>query len=188
MGKWYAFSLTIFAFFLTSSMIVASDAESIDDLQAKLGLQIFQKDVAAPDFELESLGGVKTSLRTFRGSVVFLNFWATWCPPCRAEMPAMQKLYDRFKPDGLIVLAVDLQEGKDKVGKFMKKYNLNFPVVLDVSGRVAQEYGIRSIPTTYIVDREGYVLAGAFGGREWDSVESFEYFARILDSAEHLSD
>ena len=188
MSSRHRFLAVGFVFILASSLIVASDDESIEDLQAALGLKVFRQDVEAPDFELESLEGDMTALHSFRGKVVFLNFWATWCPPCRAEMPSMQKLYDNFKAEGLVVLGVDLQEGKDKVAKFMKKYDLSFPVVLDVAGRVGQQYSVRSIPSTYIIDRNGKVLAGVLGGREWDSSKSFEYFARILGLADHASE
>ena len=153
---------------------------NIDELRA-VGLQPVKEGTAILDFELEDLEGVKHKLSDFKGKVVFLNFWATWCPPCRAEMPSMQVLYDRLKDRGLEILAVDLREGPDLVKSFMEEHDLDFPVLLDRSGRVGGMYGVRSIPTTYVVDRDGIILAGRIGGKEWDSEEDIAFFERLLE-------
>ena len=158
----------------------AVDLESIKELSQTLGLQTLPEGTKVPDFELESTDGTMVRLSSFQGKVVFLNFWATWCPPCRAEMPSMQELYDQFSDKGLVMLAVDLQESKEKVTAFMLKFQLDFPAILDVSGQVGRKYGIRNIPTTYLIDPTGDVIAFAIGSREWSSPEAIEYFTLLL--------
>ena len=145
-----------------------------------VGLQPLKEGTAIVDFELESLGGGKRTLSSFKGKVVFLNFWATWCGPCRQEMPSMERLYQRLKGKGLEIVAVNLQEDERSVRKFVNEYKLSFPVLLDKTGRVGSMYGARSIPTTYIVDRKGYVVAGTIGTREWDTEEYVRFFERLL--------
>ena len=161
-----------------SSQLFASDI-TVSDLRA-VGLQPVKAGTKILDFELEDLEGVKRKLSDYGGKVVFLNFWATWCPPCRAEMPSMQVLYDTFRDKGLEILAVDLREGPDLVRPFMKELELDFIVLLDRSGQVGATYGVRSIPTTYIIDRDGTILAGRIGAQEWDGEEVMEFFERLL--------
>lgn len=133
------------------------------------------------DFELENLKGQMKKLSQYEGKVIFLNFWATWCGPCRKEMPSMQKLYDELKGDGFEIIAVNLQEEKKEVQKFMDSLKLNFPVLLDKTGQVGGIYGASSIPTTYIFDRKGFVVAGAIGTREWDTPETKQIFKSLLE-------
>jgi thiol-disulfide isomerase/thioredoxin len=130
------------------------------------------------------LNGKNVTLGALKGKVVFLNFWATWCPPCREEMPSMETLYQHFKDRGLEFLAVDIQESGDDVGAFMEKYGLNFPAALDSSGNISNRYGIRSIPTTFIIDREGLILASTVGGRNWDTPEIFAAFETLLKNGQ----
>jgi thiol-disulfide isomerase/thioredoxin len=144
------------------------------------GLQPPKQRVESIDFELQDLSGTTRRLSDFKGKVVFLNFWATWCGPCRFEMPSMEKLYQRFKVKGLEIVAVNLQEDRNSVQRFVDEYDLSFPVLLDTTGRIGATYGARSIPTTYIVDREGFVLAGTIGTREWDTEDYFRFFEKLL--------
>jgi peroxiredoxin len=132
------------------------------------------------DFELEGLDGRMVKLSSFKGKVIFLNFWATWCPPCREEMPSMQELYSRLKDRGLEIVAVDLQEDAEAVRSFFDEHGLTFTALLDKSGRIGSTYGARSIPTTYIIDRGGNVVAGAIGARDWASPEMIEFFELML--------
>ena len=161
---------------ITGSVVAET---AIDPVEA-LGLRLFGPGVEAPDFELEYLDGGKRTLSSFRGQVVFLNFWATWCPPCREEMPSMQELHEQLSDSGLAILAVDLQEPKSAVQKYIDEFELSFHIPLDIDGKVGATYGVRSIPTTYIIDREGMVLAVAIGGRDWSSDDSIRYFNDLL--------
>ena len=133
------------------------------------------------DFELSNLEGVNEKLSDYKGKVVFLNFWATWCGPCRSEMPAMENVYKELKDDGFVILAVDLGEDKQTVQKFVDEYGLTFPVVLDQTNAVGGMYDARSIPTTYLVGRDGNILGRAVGARPWEDDEYMDLFREILD-------
>ena len=122
---------------------------------------------------MKNLEGSEVSLRYFAGKVVFLNFWATWCGPCRIEMPSMEKLWQRFKEQAFVILAVDLREGKEEVSSFMKDYGLTFSVLLDSKGEVGSMYTVRAIPTTFLIDLEGMIVGGALGARDWASADAF---------------
>ncbi len=160
-----------------------SAAYSATDLHNRLvaaGLAVPKQPTPADDFALSSLAGMNVKLSDFRGKVVFLNFWATWCPPCRSEMPSMERLYRKLHADGLEILAVDLQEPKDTVQKFVKDNTITFTVLLDLKGAVGGAWGAQSIPTTYLIDRKGGIIARAIGGREWDSPGMVALFEAVL--------
>jgi peroxiredoxin len=159
---------------------IAACGDTLQNEIRKVGLQPVKAGTELIDFELESLDGEMIKLSSYKGKVVFLNFWATWCPPCVEEMPSMQKLYDRFKDQGLEMIAVDLQEDKAAVQKFFDKYELTFTAVIDKTGRIGSQYGARNIPTTYIIDRKGFVLAGTIGGKDWYTPEMIDFFETLL--------
>jgi cytochrome c biogenesis protein CcmG/thiol:disulfide interchange protein DsbE len=119
---------------------------------------------AAPDFALETLDGKMVTLSDLRGQAVLINFWATWCPPCRAEMPAIQHVYDRYRDQGFIVLAVDSQEGDTQVRAFTDQMDLTFPVLMDRDGSVFAGYQVMALPSTFFVDRAGIIYEVTVGG------------------------
>ena len=124
---------------------------------------------AAKELGVPSLNGKTLRLADYRGKVVFLNFWATWCPPCKEEMPAMERLYQRYRDKGLVVLAVSVDsEGAPIVVPFVKEYKLTFPIGLDPKMTVADRYGVRGLPTSFLVNKTGTLVALALGPREWD--------------------
>ncbi len=125
---------------------------------------------AAPDFELPDTDGKLRRLSQSRGKVVMVNFWATWCPPCRREMPSMQRAWDNLKGDDFTMYAVDVGEDEDTVFAFTLAtgVELKFPILLDKSGAAVKQWPVRGLPTTFILDREGRVVYRAIGGREWD--------------------
>jgi thiol-disulfide isomerase/thioredoxin len=165
---------------LLPSLLPAAEKIAEEEFE-KVGLYALKEGTRSIDFELKDLSGKKISLSSFKGKVVLLNFWATWCPPCRAEMPSMERLYKQFKVKGLVILAVNLREEAKAVRKFVTGQKLSFPVLLDSDGRVGAIYGAQSIPLSYLVGRDGNVLAGTIGGREWDSKEHLAFFARLLE-------
>ncbi|PLR83666.1 peroxiredoxin family protein [Bacillus sp. V33-4] len=120
----------------------------------------------APDFELTTLAGEKAKLSDYRGQKVILNFWATWCPPCKAEMPHMQSFYEKNKDKGITILAVNLtnvDKGMDAINAFVKEYGLTFPILLDEDGTVGMTYQAFSIPTSYIIDKNGKIAKKIVG-------------------------
>lgn len=150
------------------------------DYFKKLGIERPEKRILAPDFTLEDLSGRRVSLKGLRGKVVFLNFWATWCIPCREEMPTMEKLHREFKEQGLEVIAVNVKEGRKEVRRFFDELGLTFMALLDKDGEVSQEYGAWGIPTSYFINRRGVIVGKVMGYRKWDSREARAFFLELL--------
>ena len=159
---------------------LAGPASAAPDPLEALGLQAPKEQVEAPDFTLPDISGRKFRLKDLRGKVVFLNFFATWCGPCRLEMPAVERLSQTYKDRGLVVLAVDMHESAKSVRAFMQELKLSFPAVVDGDGSVGFLYAVRPIPATYLVARDGQILWRVFGARDWDSPEVNAYFAKML--------
>jgi cytochrome c biogenesis protein CcmG/thiol:disulfide interchange protein DsbE len=120
----------------------------------------------APDFTLDLLGGGQVTLSDLRGKVVLVNLWATWCPPCRAEMPAIEKVYRSFKSQGLEILAVNMtnQDSEASAAAFIQELGLTFPIPLDRSGDVGARYILRGLPSSYFIDRKGVIRSVVVGG------------------------
>jgi len=138
----------------------------------------------APDFTLQDIGGQAHRLADFRGKVVFLNVWATWCPPCREEMPSMERLYHRLRGKDFVMLAVSEDEtGSTTVTSFVNQMGITFPVLIDPDGLVSQRYGVTGYPETFIIDRDGRVIQHVIGPEDWESEQAYQYFTRLLDQA-----
>lgn len=120
---------------------------------------------AAASFEVAKLGGGSDSLAKHRGSVVVMNFWATWCPPCKEEMPALEQLYREGRPRGLVVLGIDQGESAKAAGTFVRDHGVTFPILLDEDQKYAASYVSIGLPTTVIVDRTGHVVKAIDGGQ-----------------------
>lgn len=155
-------------------------AEANDHFATALGIQPPKEQVEAPDVIGTNPDGNTIRLTDFRGKVVFLNFWATWCIPCRLEMPAMERLYREFRGRGFVVLAVNVQEGSAAVRAFVRELKLTFPVVLDPKGAAAMAYAVRGLPATYLIDRNQFIVGRAIGAREWDSQDGRAYIRALL--------
>jgi thiol-disulfide isomerase/thioredoxin len=155
-------------------------AADIGTLIDKAGLRPLKPGVESIDFRLDDLGGKIVSLSSYRGDVVLLNFWATWCGPCRSEMGSIESLYSKFKDKGFVVLAVDLQEDPAAVSAFVKEFGLTFPVVLDRAGRVGYTYNARGIPTSYLINKKGEVTSGIVGAHEWNTPEMGDLLQGLL--------
>jgi len=136
----------------------------------------------APDFTFPDLDGRKVSLYDYRGRVVFINIWATWCPPCVEEMPSIEKLYNRFKGDQFQILAVSIDsKGREAVVPFMKKFNLTFPVLLDPEGKIRKRYGLTGVPESFVIDREGIVVKKVIGPIDWAGPEVIRFFQDLIN-------
>ena len=152
----------------------------------KVELQPYETEYPAeafisPDFELPTLAGGKVKLSQYRGKVVFINFWATWCGTCEVEMPSMEKLYRKFKDHGFEMLTISVDKDQTLIEPFMKKFNFTFPVLLDPESIVAKRvYKTTGVPETFIVDREGLIRHKAIGPRDWANDETLEAFTQII--------
>jgi len=121
---------------------------------------------SAPRFALATTRGDVIALEDLRGKAVIINLWTSWCPPCRAEMPALQNVYELFEEDGLEILAVNstIQDTPDAAQAFAEEYGLSFPILLDMDGAVSELYQLKSLPTTYFVDQQGDIREVVLGG------------------------
>ncbi|MDE3034772.1 MAG: TlpA family protein disulfide reductase [Nitrospirota bacterium] len=137
---------------------------------------------AAPDFELPGLDEKLVRLSDYRGKVVFLNFWATWCKPCREEMPSMEVLYKNFEKDGLVILAVSIDRvtTKKDIPPFVKGMNLTFPVLVDSWGQTDKRYKLMGVPETYIIDQEGVLREKVIGPRDWTVLDNLKVLTGLL--------
>jgi len=126
---------------------------------------------SAPDFTLPRYEGGPVTLSNLHGKVVVLNFWATWCPPCREEMPSMQTLWESLQGEDFELIAVNVGEDEDLVFAFRNEISksLGFPILLDNNSEAAGRYPIRGLPTTYILDKQGRIVYQAIGGRDWSA-------------------
>ena len=125
-----------------------------------------QKGFLAPDFSLADPKGNKYELSALRGKAVLLNVWATWCPPCRAEMPSIQQYYQRYQQQGLVVLGINAtdRDAPLNIVPFVQQYHLSFPILLDETGEVSRKYQVQSLPSTYFINRDGTVAEVVIGG------------------------
>jgi cytochrome c biogenesis protein CcmG, thiol:disulfide interchange protein DsbE len=145
----------------------------------------------APDYAALTLDGDTVELASFRGDVVLLNIWATWCPPCVREMPALQRLHEELEPQGLRIIAVSVdavagalgafgQPGGD-VAEFRDDFGITFTVLHDPSGRIQSLYQVNGLPTTYLIDRDGRIRRKVLGAAEWDEPRFADDIRRILE-------
>ena len=150
---------------------IQNPAESQIEIKSQVGSEIGMQ---APDLILRNLGGNIEGLSGFKDKVIILNFWATWCAPCLEEMPAFEKIYRRYRSQGLTVIAVSLDKGDtSKVEKFVDEHNLTFPVLLDLDGIAEKIYPSFTIPFTYVIDKKGIIVARVDGAKNWLSSETF---------------
>jgi len=129
--------------------------------------------VQAPDFSLDDMDGEQHSLRDYRGKVIMLNFWATWCPPCRREIPSMESIYQDMGDKGFVVLGVNQFETPDHVFAYMGQLSVfpTFPILFDPDSSISERYAVKGLPTTLLINRQGEVVYRAAGGRDFDHPE-----------------
>ncbi len=140
-------------------------------VQAGQGLTALPEKAPAPDFELNDMDGKSHHLADYRGRVVIINFWATWCPPCRAEMPSMQRAWEQLSQEEIQMLAINVAEDEERISQFSSDYPVEFPLLMDLDSKVSEAWPLRGFPTTFIVDAEGRIAYQAIGQREWDDPE-----------------
>jgi peroxiredoxin len=169
--------------FLACAALPAASAPAggMEDPARTLDLIKPNRQQQAKDFSVAALEGGNVRLADLKGKVVFLNLWATWCGPCMEEMPAMERLWQRYKDQGLVVVALSMDSSGAKVVKpFIEHTKFTYQVALDPKMEIAQLYGARAVPSTFIIDRTGMLRAIALGPRDWDGRASFAYFDALL--------
>jgi len=165
----------------------AQNSEIVDAFAAA-GMRLLGETVSARDFTLPLVtasGGIHeetVTLSDLRGNVVFLKFWATWCGPCRAGMPPMESLYNRFRDKNFEMLAVNIRERDTDVLAFMETSNLSFPALLDSDASVSASYGVQAVPTMFLIDKEGRIIARFVGSLDWDSPQFHAALEMLLDT------
>jgi peroxiredoxin len=137
----------------------------------------------APNFQLRDMNGQAVSLSDLRGKIVLVNFWATWCGPCRIEMPAMERLYRTYDRKDFEILAVSTDaQGVAVTRPFQQENQLTFPILHDADFRVGLSYGARTLPMTFMVDRQGIVRQQIFGARDWEAPEAHQLIQMLMKS------
>lgn len=140
-----------------------------------------QPGLEMPNFTFPDINGKEVSLSDHRGKVVLVNVWATWCPPCRQEMPSMQSLYEKFKDENFKILAVSIDsEGRAAVAPFMLKMNLTFPALLDPGETIRPLYGITGVPESFIIDKQGILVEKIIGPINWATPEVFFFLKDLI--------
>jgi peroxiredoxin len=153
-----------------------------DDLFLKTGIQPIKKNGIDLNFFLKDLEGKKVELKDFKGKVIFLNFWATWCGPCKEEMPSMEALYQQFKENNFVFLTISVDyEGKKTVKNFIERNHYTFPVLLDPKCETLEVFNVKGIPTTIIIDKKGKMIGKAIGPRNWKNPEFILLLKMLLD-------
>ncbi len=168
--------------FCKSDLVAAQPQNArsaVDDLFRKAGISKINQGAAA-DFALRDVSGATVTLSGYQGNLVFLNFWATWCGPCREEMPSMERLYRQIGGQGLVMLAVNEKESVAQVATFMRSHGLSFPALLDVDGKVSSAYRVWGLPTTYLIDGSGRIIGMKSGPRDWASREVVDAVRRLV--------
>ena len=136
----------------------------------------------APDFSIKDMSGDIYKLSQKRGKVIFINFWATWCKPCLDEMPSIEEMFRMFKNDNIEVIGISIDKhGKDVVKSFIERFDISFPILLDLTEEVGLEYGITGVPETFIVDEKGIIVEKVIGPRDWmneNSLKMVKYFLK----------
>jgi cytochrome c biogenesis protein CcmG, thiol:disulfide interchange protein DsbE len=169
-SAWLAARLLAFGLLVAALAGAASaDEPALAALLKTLDLRGYPSRTTPPQFRATTLDARHLSLTEYRGAVIVLTFWATWCLECRVEMPALERLHGEFSSRGLAIIGVNARENKETARRYAKELGLTFPLVLDRDGKINARYGVVGLPTTFVVGRDGRAIALAIGPREWES-------------------
>lgn len=162
---------------ILSGMMLACDKGDSPDASARPGVKVGE---AAPDFTLKNMQGENVTLSDLRGKVVLVNFWASWCPPCRQEMPSMEELYQHLQDREFEMLAINVEEnGPDAVAKFLEDKSHSFPILFDPQTQAQRRYNVSRFPETFVVDRNGIVVEHVVGAIDWMQPNVVEYLENL---------
>jgi peroxiredoxin len=137
--------------------------------------------IPAPDFSLQDTDGNLHRLSEYRGRPVIINFWATWCPPCREEIPSMNRAWHVLREEGVAMLAINVGEDEDTIFVFTADYPADFPLLLDRSGDIIGQWPVKGLPTTYVIAPDGSIAYRAIGGREWDDDDLLDVIRKLKE-------
>jgi peroxiredoxin len=168
--------------FLPIDLFAGTEDQQLERLFSDLGILPISPDADPLEIRLSDPTGRPISLSEFRGKIVFINFWTTWCFACVIEMPSMEKLHQKLQDRDFVMVGINLQESASRVKQFYKEHKLTFTTLLDITGDVGAGLGIRSIPTTFILDKNGRIIGKALGPREWEGKKSIALFEYLTDS------
>lgn len=177
---WLCISLLLWG---TSLFVPQWATADVHDAYAVAGVKEVTEPRAVPEFTLKTIEGRTIESSRLRGHVVMVNFWATWCGPCKDEMPALNRLKEHFAGSSFELLAVTTDQQVEAIRTFVKALGLDFPVLLDDRKDVSAAFGVRGLPTTVLIDRQGHLVGRAVGPRTWDSAESVALVRQILEGA-----
>ena len=163
-------------------IILISKAITVTSLNAEELINYTDR-LSRPDLSLLNTENQKTSLSDFRGKVVLVNFWASWCGPCITEIPSLRDLYNKMADKPFEILAVNIKEGKFKVHKFTRLVEMPFPVLLDQNGKIFEDWNAMVLPTSYLLDAEGTIRYWVQGPVEWTSVEVLDVINKLMPEA-----
>jgi DsbE subfamily thiol:disulfide oxidoreductase len=178
---WLLSVLFFIAVLVSASSLLSAETARIN-YKLVPNLQEMTDHSPAPQFTLPNLEGGKVGLKDFRGKLVLLNFWASWCVPCREEMPAMERLYQKYRDHGFVIVGVNLKDDKKSALSFVKELKITFPIAFDPNGEVGLIYGAWGLPTTYLIDANGIALARAWGPADWYSPGARDLIEALLDA------
>lgn len=181
-GRGYKFLIFILILIGIGAFLIFSNPFARNKSVKTLGIQVLESPEDAKNFSLQDIHGQTIRLSDFRGKIVMLNFWATWCTPCRKEMPSMEKLYERYKDRGLVILSIASGEKTKDVVHFVRKFKITFPALVDTDLEVTDNYNVWALPTTYFINREGKVIGKVYGSRDWSTNTANEYIENLLSS------
>ncbi len=180
-GKPVLISLSVLFLFLLLVLDFPAEGGG-EDLYTKIRVSQMKGGKSAPDFSLPDLQGRKIGLRQFRGKIVFLNFWATWCGPCKEEMPFLEILHKQFKGKDFVLLTISVDyEGARPVQEFIRKQGYTFPVLLDPKSEVLDLFEVKGIPTTFLIDKKGKMIGRAIGSRDWKCQEAISLISALVE-------
>jgi len=157
-----------------------ADQAALAPLLKTLDLREYASRTAPPAFSGSTLDARPLSIREYRGSVVILNFWASWCRECRPEMPVLERLHREFSSRGLIIIGVNAREKEEPARRYARELGLTIPLVLDRDGKINALYGVVGLPTTFVIGRDGRAVGLAVGPRQWESAPARALIASLL--------
>ena len=179
--KKFNYRAVILLFLAVTGLLILFAMNQKESFRKSFELRSLDVGRPAPNFEFPGLDGKIVSLSDYRGKVVLVNIWATWCPPCIDEMPSMEKLYNELQGENFEILAVSIDaQGLKAVAPFMKAHNLTFPALIDSEGTIKSLYKATGVPESFIIDKQGILIKKIIGPIDWATPEIFRFFRDLI--------